>query len=347
MEINIGDRIIGKGHPIFIIAEAGINHNKDKSLAKELIGVAAECGANAVKFQTWKTEEFIANKEVTYQYREDGRMKEESMYEMFKRLELPVEWHKELFDYARVKGIIPLSSPADHQAVDLLEELGVPAFKLASEDLINIPLVEYVAGKGKTVILSTGMATEDEIRMALKCFDSPASQVVLLHCVSLYPTPLDLGNLNRIVSLREKFNVPAGYSDHTDGTLAAIGAVSLGAVLIEKHFTIDKNLQGPDHSFSADPTELKIMVDNIRLMENAIGSGEIRPSEAEWAMRDSCRRSVVADTDIKKGMVITKDMIHFRRPGTGLKPIEIDLVVGKRAKVDILYNDKITFEMIE
>jgi sialic acid synthase SpsE len=328
---RIGQRILQSGAAPYVVAEIGINHNGDLSLAKRTVDAAARAGADAVKFQTFRVEEFMADRELTYEYESGGRRVRESMYDMFKRLELPESWHRELQVYAHTKGLEFLSSVADPLSVDLLISLGAPVLKIASEDLINLPLLEYVAGQRTPVILSTGMADQEEIDRAVAALrGGGCPALLLLHCVSLYPTPDEEANLLRMAGLQERYGALVGFSDHTLGCEAAIGAVALGAVLIEKHFTLDRSLPGPDHSLSADPAELAKLVTGVRRAAKQLGARDLRPSPGEQIARQQFRRSVVAAVDIPEGATITREMLCLKRPGTGIPPRQLKDLVGKR-----------------
>ncbi len=342
--VHLGQRPVGTGHPCYVIAEIGINHNADLSLARQQVAAAVESGADAVKFQTFRAEEFVADRELVYAYRShDGREVQETQFEMFKRLELPAEWHRLLAAEAGRLGVDFLSSSADANAVDLLDSLGVPAFKLASEDLINLDLVAEVAARQRPAILSTGMATEQEISQALQLFGEGArGRVVLLHCVSCYPTPPHACNLRRIPALRSRFGRPVGFSDHTQGTQAATAAVALGACVVEKHFTCDRSLPGPDHAMSADPAEFREMVQRIRTTEQMLGTGTLGYQAAEQQGRAQFRRSVVAKRTIEAGEIIREDMLCCKRPGTGLKPCDRGLLLGRRTRRTIRPDEQIT-----
>lgn len=260
-KIKIGDRYVGKGEPTFIIAEGGLNHNGDIDIGKELVKEAKKCGADAIKFQSYHTEDFISKKS--------------EYYELFKSLELSEEEFYELKEYAEKIGIMFISTPLDLKYVDILNKMNVPAFKIASGDLTFYPLLEKVAKTGKPVILSTGMSDIGEIWEAVKVLENNGCRdIILLHCISSYPTPYEDVNLNAIKTLKSIFNIPVGYSDHTLGILAPVVSVALGADVIEKHFTLDKNMEGPDHALSADPEEFKEMVNNIRLVEKCLEVGK-------------------------------------------------------------------------
>lgn len=332
----------------YIIAEIGSNFNGDLEIAKKSIDAAVDCGANAVKFQTFKADEFVADKNLTYTYQTlTGEMVTETQYEMFKKLELPDEWHFELNQYANSKNVDFLSSAADRNAVDLLIELKVPIIKLASEDLINIALIEYVASKRYPTMLSTGMADEYEIDNALDIFEKNGSNdVIILHCVSQYPTPVKDASLARISALK-KYNIPVGYSDHTEGWLAPMLSIAYGTCVIEKHFTLDKKLPGPDHKMAADPREFKKLVEMVRLAELIHGNETLHFHPSEQEARFEFRRSIVVKKDISKGTVIKENMLAYKRPGQGLKPYQKDLIIGKTLILDVKLNQQIKLDMVE
>jgi len=338
------DQVLNKvNKKVYVIAEIGSNFNGDLQLAKQSINAAVECGADAVKFQTFKAEEFVADKALTFTYQTlSGEEVTESQFDMFKRLELRDEWHKELLDHSSMQGVDFFSSAADKNAADLLIKLKVPIIKLASEDLINVSLLEYIASKKYPVMLSTGMADEFEIRNAIEIFKNHGSdRLVILHCVSQYPTPLENASLSRITALIKNFNFPIGYSDHTEGWQAPMQSVAYGARVIEKHFTLDKGLPGPDHKMAADPNELKELIKMIRLAESMAGNTTLSYHPEEEQGRDEYRRSIVAAVDINKGTVIKEEMLAYKRPGYGLKPYQRDLVIGKKLLKDISENERI------
>ena len=342
----IGDRTLSENAPCYIVAEIGVNFDGCLDTAKESIVAAAHAGADAVKFQTFHAEEFVADKSLEYSYTQaDGCSVTETQYEMFKRLELSDAWHDELQNYAKDVGVDFFSSAADTRAVDLLVSLRVPVLKLASEDLINVRLLEYVAKQQVPVILSTGMADEFEIAQALEFFSN--REVMLLHCVSAYPTPLEQINLRRIVALRERFNITIGFSDHTEGIDAAIASIGVGAALIEKHFTIDNTRSGPDHKLSSDPQEFAAMVQGVRRAEQMLGRGGLDYAPIEAQGRLEFRRSIVAARGINSGEVIAEDMLNYKRPGGGLKPYERGKVIGKVTKAELSPDDLITLDMVE
>jgi N-acetylneuraminate synthase/N,N'-diacetyllegionaminate synthase len=345
LEFPIGSRVLGPNGSPYVVAEIGVNHNGDLALAERSIDAAAESGADAVKFQTFHADEFMADREVVYAYESAGRRREESMYAMFKRLELPARWHAALQERAQQRHVDFLSSAADRDAVDLLVSLGVPALKLASEDLINLPLLRYVAGHDVPVILSTGMADAEEIDQAVEILrGGRCPELLLLHCVSLYPTPDAEANLLRIATLREHYRLPVGYSDHTQGIEAAVGAAALGAVFIEKHFTLDRSLPGPDHALSADPEEFGRMIASVRRVAGQRGDGHLRPGAEETAARDGFRRSVVAAVDIPSGTTITDEMLCLKRPGTGLPPRAAAELIGRRTLADLARDQQLAMK---
>jgi N,N'-diacetyllegionaminate synthase len=334
--IHIEGRAISRSDPVFVIAEIGVNHNGDIDLAREMIRSAKECGVDCVKFQTFRAEEFMASRGVNYTYLSAGRAVSEDMYDMFTRLELPASWHIELFCYARKLGLIPLTSVADSLSVGVAESAGASAYKLSSEDLINLSLIEFVASKGKPLILSTGMADEQEVDDALAVLSNhKLEKVVLLHCVSVYPTPDDEVRLGRMLALSKKTGALVGYSDHSMGITAAVMAAGLGACVIEKHFTLDRNLEGPDHGLSSDPNEMRELVREVRRVETMRGLviESISPSKTELILRPTFRRSLVANVDLPKGTKISKDDLCFQRAGKeGLRYRDIGLLLGKRLR---------------
>lgn len=345
-EFFLGPRRLGDGEPCYVIAEIGSNFNVSLDLAKQSIDAAVDAGADAVKFQTFKADEFVAGTELSYSYRLlDGSVVTESQHEMFKKLELPNAWHADLYNYAQSKGVDFLSSAADRSAVDLLCDIGVPAIKLASEDLINIELLKYVATKGRPLLLSTGMADEGEIKIAIeniKEYGDPP--VMLMHCTSVYPTPPHACNLRRIQTLRDRFQHPVGFSDHTMGWEAPHAAVALGAIVIEKHFTLDRMLPGPDHQMSTEPEEFSIMVSKIRELEVLLGSDRIDYDPIEEEGRLKFRRSIVAAYDLEPGVPLVKSDFSYKRPGHGLKPYEQNLLLGKLLRKAVGKDQIITLE---
>jgi len=341
--LKIGDRLVGEGQLVFIIAEIGYNFNTIKE-AKATIDAAVGCGVDAVKFQTFRAETITSR--LTVFPEEAGST---NQFEEFERYELSVEAHHELFDYSRKQGILVLSTPSYFDDVDLLERLGVPAYKIGSDDLTNLPFIEYVAKKGKPVIFSTGMGTLAEVDEAVQTIRGAGNdQIVILHCVSNYPLrDLSLVNLNVIRTLRQAFGLPVGFSDHTTTMSSALGAVALGATVIERHFTLDKGLQAPDAFFSADPVEMEALVQAIRELESALGDGVKCPTLTEQNMRQETRKSTIARTDIEAGEIITEGKLIVKRPGTGVSPKFAHWLIGKRAKQAIKADEVFTWDMLE
>jgi len=345
LSFNIAGRPVGDGAPCFIIAEAGVNHNGDIGLARKLIEVAAAAGADAVKFQTFRAEDMVTGSAEKAPYQKETTGSEESQIDMLKKLELSRDDFEELSGYACKEGLIFLSTPFDKGSVDLLDDIDVPAFKIASSDITNIPLLAHVAGKKKPVILSTGMSTLAEVQAALgQMRQQGAKEIVLLHCVSSYPARIEESNLRAMATLRQTFNMPVGLSDHTPGITVPVAATALGACIIEKHFTLDKEMPGPDHRASLSPGELKEMVKAVRDTEKALGDGEKRPTASEEKNKQAVRRSIVAAVDIPAGTVITEEMLGLKRPGTGLSPGLIKAVIGLKAVGDISKDEAITLD---
>ena len=345
MKVKIANRLIGEGEPCFIIAEAGVNHNGDVNLAKKLIDVAKGAEADAVKFQTFKAEDLVSKCAEKAEYQKETTDAKESQFKMIKKLELSQSDFAELFDCAQKKGIIFLSSPFDKGSVDLLNGLGIPAFKVGSGEITNFPLLEHIARKKKPIIISTGMSTLGEIEDALEVIHKEgAKEIVLLHCITAYPARVEDVNLKAIETLRCKFKLPVGLSDHTLGIIIPIAAVALGACVIEKHFTLDKSMPGPDHKASLEPEELKQMVKAIREVEKAMGDGNKTPTDEEKQVQKVARRSIVAGVNIPKGTIITEAMLRIKRPGTGIKPKYLENVCGAKAKVTIKGDELIRWE---
>jgi sialic acid synthase SpsE len=342
---EIGGRLVGAGEPAYVIAEAGANHNRDLGMARELIDVAADAEADAVKFQTYSGKDIYSSKTPKFSYLKDDR----SPQELLDEIALPREWQPKLAEHARERGIAFFSSPFDTAAVDELAELGVPALKIASFELVDIPLISYAASKGIPMIISTGMAVYGEIEDALGAVaEAGNDSVALLRCASVYPAAPEIINLRAMETMRRAFGVPVGLSDHTTGISVAAGGAALGMELLEKHFTLSRDLEGPDHPFAIEPDELKALVKGVREVEAALGNGRLEgPSDEESKeMYKLARRSVIAAQDIAKGTVIEREMLTVKRPGYGVKPRDIDLLVGRTAQVDIGFDDVITWEMV-
>ena len=348
-KIRLGKRWIGEGEPCFIIAEAGSNHDGKLGQAKKLIDIAKDAGADAVKFQTYSAEKLYSRKTPTMKYLRKDKLirKDGSVWDLIKRIEMPREWHKPLADYCKKREIIFLSTPFDLKAVDELEEVGIVAYKIASFEITHLPLLEYVAKKEKPIILSTGMADLSDIELALDTiYKQGKRDVILLHCAVGYPPKYEDLNLRAMQTMQQAFQLPVGFSDHTLGITSDVAAVPLGACVIEKHFTVSRKLKGPDHPFALEPNELKNMVQAIRDTEVSLGSPIKKHTFAEEEMYKLGRRSLIATCDISKGTVITKEMIDVKRPGYGIHPKMMSVVVGRVAKVDMKEDDVITWEMI-
>ena len=341
MKIEIGNKLVGEEEPCFIIAEAGVNHNGDAELAMQLIDAAKDAGADAVKFQTFKTENLLSKNIVVPKHVES----KESLFDTIRGLELSEEAHYMLSEYCKQKGIVFMSTPMDNNSVDLLEDIGVPVFKVASCDLDNLPLLKYISKTEKPIILSTGMGSISEVGEAIEVIKSNGnSDIILLHCVSAYPPKVEDVNLRAMETLRNAFKLTVGYSDHTIGINIPLAAVALGAKVIEKHFTLDKNMEGPDHAVSADPDDLERLVSGIREIEESFGTGVKVPSKDEIEMRRSFRKSIVAIANIKKGATITPEMLSVKRPGTGISPKYFDFIAGRKAERNLSKDDLITMD---
>jgi len=346
--VRIGKSLIGQGCPVFVIAEAGVNHNGDVGLARQLIDAAISAGADAVKFQTFNAEAIAASDSPKANYQLATTSPEQSQLEMLRQLELSRDAHYTLKSYCDEQGITFLSTPFDLPSVDLLDRLSVPAYKVSSGDLTNLPLIEQVSRKGKPVILSTGMATLEEVGTAVETVqDAGCNELILLHCVSNYPAIPDEVNLRAMETMEQEFKVPVGFSDHTQGIAISLAAVALGAAVIEKHFTFDRNLPGPDHQASLEPTELSALVKGIRSIERALGDGRKKPTQAELETARVARRSIMAGISLKAGTVLQPDALVLKRPGTGLPPSMLKSIIGKRARIDIPAGTIIKLEMLD
>jgi sialic acid synthase SpsE len=344
--VRIGERWVGEGEPCFVIAEAGANHNRDLAMGRELIDVAADAGADAVKFQTYSAETLYSKKTPRFSYLEGVSDKE--TWDLIKEIELPRQWQGELASHAARRGIRFLSSPFDVQAVDELAALDVPAYKIASFEIVDLSLIGYAAAKGRPMILSTGLASYEDIADAVTaCAAAGNRDVILLQCASLYPAPPSRMNLRAMATLRQAFAVPVGLSDHSLGIHVAAAAVALGASVIEKHFTLDRSLPGPDHPFAVEPGELRDMIRHIREVEAALGDGlKLGPAPEEEEMHQKGRRSLIAARAIPHGTTIERSMIAVKRPGFGIRPKFVDLVVGRVARIDIEEDTVLTWEML-
>lgn len=317
---------------VFIIAEAGVNHNGSIELAKRLIDAGAEAGVDAVKFQSFKADKLVTKYASKADYQKNTTEQQESQYEMLKKLELDYEKHMELMEYCNSKNVMFLSSPFDIESIDLLNSLGMEIFKIPSGEIENTPYLKKIASLNKKVILSTGMCNLSDIEFALDILKNHgASEISVLHCNTEYPTPMRDVNLKAMITIKDAFNIEVGYSDHTNGIEIPIAAVAMGATIIEKHFTLDKNMPGPDHKASLDPKELKSMVNAIRNVEQAIGNGIKKPSHSETKNITIARKSIVASKEIKTGEEFSEDNLTIKRPGSGISPKMWDEMLGKCA----------------
>lgn len=320
-----------------IIAEAGVNHNGDLGMARRLVEVAAQSGADFVKFQTFKADRLVTRQAAKADYQRQLTAEDESQYDMIHRLELTSEMHVELIEHCRRQGIRFLSTGFDIESLDMLADLGITLFKIPSGEITNLPYLQHIGRMGKPVILSTGMADMAEIGAALKVLEqagTPRHQITVLHCNTEYPTPMRDVNLRAMLSIRDAYGVQVGYSDHTAGIEVPIAAVALGATVIEKHFTLDRNLPGPDHQASLEPGELKAMVAAIRNIELALGDGIKRASPSETKNIPIVRKSLVAACPIHAGEPFTRANLAVKRPGTGVSPMRMDEVLGCVARRD-------------
>ena len=345
--ISIGKKIIGEQRPCFVIAEAGVNHNGEMALAKQLIDAATKAGADAVKFQTFKTEGVVTKHVKIAAYAQKNLGKAVSQQEMVKKLELSYDDFRALKKYCDSKRIIFLSTPHSFDAIDFLEPL-VPAYKFGSGDLTNLPALSYAAKKRKPMLLGTGMATLAEVRTAVRTIRNAGNnKIVAMHCTTNYPCPVHEVNLNAMLTMRHSLNCLVGYSDHTLGIQVPVMAVTLGAVVIEKHFTMDTTLPGPDHKASLEPEELTEMITAIRDVRTILGSYEKKPTASEKRIMGLVRKSIVANQDIKKGTILQEKMLIIKRPGTGLAPEKLGSILGKRTKRSIKKDDVIALSMVE
>lgn len=357
MKIKIGNKIIGKNGHCFIIAEAGVNHNGNVEIAEKLVDVAKDAGADAVKFQTFKSKDLVTANADRAEYQKRNTKNacgKESQLQMLKKLELSHKDFKLIKNYCDEKGILFLSTPHTGDAIDFLEAL-VPAYKIGSGDLTNIPFLKKIAKKGKPMILGTGMATMEEVKEALQAiYEEDNKEVIVLHCTTNYPCPKNEVNLRAMQTMQKELDCLIGYSDHTLGINISLMAAKLGAVVIEKHFTLDKNMEGPDHKASLEPQEFKNLVCSIRnnkfkdidLEEEVLGSPEKKPNTSEIEIAKVARKSIVASKDIKEGEILSFGNLAIKRPGTGLKPKETYNMIGKIADKSIKKDELISFEKI-
>ena len=346
-QFEIGGRAVGGGAPAYVIAEVGANHNRDMAVARRLIDVAVDAGADAVKFQTYSGDRIYSRKTPRFKYLEP--ITDKSPAELLEEISLPREWQGPLADYSRERGIDFFSSPFDHEAVRELDALDVPVLKIASFEIVDLPLIAAAASTGRPLIISTGMALMGEIEDAVRtALDAGASGVGLMQCTSVYPAPAERANLRAMDTMRRAFGVPVGLSDHTLGIATPIAAAALGAAFVEKHYTLDRTMEGPDHPFALEPGELKAMVAGIRDAQAALGDGRKDgpgPEESEEMYRLG-RRSLVLTRDLREGTVLERDMLTVKRPGFGIKPKELDVVLGRALRVDAEADEILTWEML-
>lgn len=345
--VQISGRTVGPGHSCFIIAEAGVNHNGSLETAKHLIDVACRSGADAVKFQTFRASELATPEAPKAKYQLLTTAPSESQFEMLRALELSPDAHRQLQSYCQDQGLLFMSTPFDEISADLLAELDVPVFKIASGEITNLPLIEHIAKKGKPIILSTGMSSLSEVDQAIQVIrDSGCDKLIVLQCVSNYPaSPADV-NLRAMQTMAQAFQVPVGYSDHTLGIEVALAAVALGACVIEKHCTLDNGLPGPDHRASLEPREFSAMVRGIRTVEAAMGHGRKEPAAPEAETASVARKSLVAAGNIAANTVLKEEMIAIKRPGSGLPPAFRPFLVGRTALQDIRSGTLLTLDLL-
>jgi N-acetylneuraminate synthase/N,N'-diacetyllegionaminate synthase len=346
--VTIGTRRIGGHEPCFVIAEAGVNHNGDLATAIKLIDVAARAGADAVKFQTFSADRVASASAPKAAYQKVTTAAEESQHAMLKRLELPPQAYGTLMNHCNERAIMFLSSPFDEQAADLLDSLGVAALKVPSGEIVNLAYLQHVAHKRRPLIVSTGMSTLEEVRTAVDTIRAAGNdQIVLLHCLSDYPADPAEANLRAMAAMADACNCPVGFSDHTKGQAVAIAAVALGAAAIERHFTLDRNLPGPDHRASLEPAELTAMVRDIRLTEAALGHGRKVPQPSELENRAIVRKSIAAARDLAAGAVLQAADVVMLRPGTGLAPAVLPQLLGRTVRVAVASGTLMSWEMLE
>jgi N,N'-diacetyllegionaminate synthase len=345
--VEIAGRPVGPGQPCFIIAEAGVNHNGSLEMAHKLVDVAVQAGADAVKFQTFKTERLVTPDASKAEYQRQTTDAAESQYDMLRQLELSPKVHQELMAHCLEKSILFMSTPFGEESADLLDDLGVAVFKVPSGEITHLSFLTHIARYGKPMIVSTGMSYLGEVEAAVRAIEQAGnSKLVLLHCVSNYPADSVDVNLRAMHTLATAFGVPVGYSDHTLGIEVALAAVALGACVIEKHFTLDRNQVGPDHRASLEPDELRRLVQGIRTVEAALGHGRKEPVDSEVDTAAVARKSLVAAQDIPAGATLTPEMVAIKRPGTGLPPTMHPHVVGRIARTVIPAGTLLTWELL-
>ena len=331
---------------IFIIAEVGVNHNGDISIAKKMIDEAKKAGADCVKFQTFKAEEFVSDSNQTYTYKSQGKEIKESMMEMFVRYQFTKEEWIEIVSYCKNKDILFSSTAQNSSDLDFLMSITeLPFLKIGSDDLTNLELLSYYGSKNIPMIISAGMAYAFEIEDAVSAIrDAGNEDITVLHCVSSYPTHSTDVNLKKIPIIRDAFNVKVGFSDHTIGSASAVGSVCFGATVIEKHFTLDNDMAGPDHWFSINPKELKRYVDDIRFIEKALGNGQLKPTLKEIEMRKVMQRKIVYSNNLLKGDIVTKDDFDFKRAEIGIEPKQVKFLVNRTLQKDVQKEDIVNLD---
>lgn len=344
---SVGERRIGSGAPVFIVAEAGVNHNGDPALARRLVDAAAECGADAVKFQTFSVDALVTRGAPKAGYQVEATGAGESQRDMLARLELSLEVLAELKDRAAKHGLVFFSAPFDEESADVLDALGVALFKVPSGELTNLPLLRHVAAKARPVIISTGMSSLEEVERAVAVIRAAGDPpLAVLHCLSAYPAPAAEINLRAMDTLAASLGCPVGFSDHTLGLEIAVAAVARGAAIIEKHLTTDTTLPGPDHRASLEPAQFAAMVRAIRAVESALGDGVKRPMPSESDTRRVARKSLVAARALRAGERLAADDILIKRPGTGISPAELDKAIGRRLTRDVAADDVIGWDAL-
>jgi sialic acid synthase SpsE len=343
---EIAGRRVGGGAPCYVIAEAGSNHNRDLGLARELIDVAADAGADAVKFQIYSGKTLYSSKTPRFTYLEG--VSDKDTQQLLEDIETPREWLPDLAEHAQRAGITFFAAPFDDAAVQELADVGVPAYKVANYELIDVHLIRRVAEAGVPVILSVGMATYGEVEDALDAaIAGGATEIGLLRCAAQYPAPAEIMNLRAMGTMREAFGVPVGLSDHSEGIHVPLGATGLGMDLLEKHFTLDRSMPGPDHPFAIEPGELRALVRGVREVESAMGNGRLEgPTAEEAEMHRLARRSVIAARPIQAGTAIRREDLTIKRPGFGIAPKDLEHIVGRIARVDIDFDDIVTWDMV-
>lgn len=345
--MKIGNYQINDDSPVFIIAELSANHNQNKQIALDTIKAAKLAGADAIKLQTYTPDTLTIDCDNEYFQIDKGTLWDgKTLYELYKEAYTPWDWHQELFDAAKKEGLICFSSPFDKTSVDLLESLDAPAYKIASFEIQDIPLIKYAASKGKPIILSTGIATADDIELAVSaCREVGNEDIILLKCTSSYPAPIELANMKTMLDLKSRYKVQIGLSDHTMGNTVPIVSTSLGAKVIEKHFIIDKSVGGPDAEFSLDPSDFRSLVDAVRDAEKALGKVTYELSDKVEKNRKFARSLFIVQ-DIKKGEVITENNVRSIRPGYGLHPKFFEQIIGKEINVDVKRGTPLELKMI-